>query len=150
MHRMILLAMLVLGHATGLHGQNATIGCGDPMQAGETLAAFGPLFTSQDSAYVTYRTRNGLQQVSASEVFVVSDSTVCASLASRGAELLATAARDDWCTSRWETYFIKAGPYYYIYLAETPPEGTVGGGWYEFVLDAATLANIPLTYAVQW
>lgn len=148
MHPVIVLILLLFGAITPLHAQNVTVGCGAPGDPEASLAAYAPLFTSDDSAAVKYRTNNNLQRVSPTETVAVTDSATCARLAERASELLLSAAGDYWSNAEWETFSIRAGPYFYVYIFEVPVPGKVSG-WYDFVLDAHTLDEIPTPYAFQ-
>lgn len=147
MHRLTLLLLGILLSHGSLRAQNLTVGCGvaDEIE----LAEFASLFTSDDSLAVKFRMENSLRRVSPDETVAVPDSITCERLAERATELLQAAAWDYWSTAEWLTYAVRVGPYYYIYIAEMPRAGWVGGGSYRFVLDAVTLEEIPTPYGFQ-
>jgi hypothetical protein len=147
---LILLLLAFVAAPTLLRAQNVTVGCGDTKQVDATLEEFGPLFTSEDPDSARYRIENNLRKVSPPEIVAVPDSATCERVAERATELLRLAAWDYWSSARWETYTLRAGPYFFVLIAEIPAQGTVGGGGYTFVLDAATLEEIPTPYSRIW
>jgi hypothetical protein len=150
MHPLILPVLAILSLPSVVAGQNVTIGCGDPAQVQATLEEFGPLFTSADPDSARFRVENNLRQVNPGEIVAVPDSATCVQLANRATDLLRAVAWDYWSSAQWETSSIRVGPYYYVYVGEVPAPGTVGSGTYEFVLDAATLEEIPTPYSRIW
>jgi hypothetical protein len=112
------------------------------------LAEFADRFTSADSVFAEYRSRNGFRPVEPSDPReAVTDPTVCENLAGRIEAALQARTWEYWGTVSRRTYFMRLGPYYFVYVRGLVPAGSVGSGGYTyFMFDAVTLDELPLVY----
>jgi hypothetical protein len=109
---------------------------------------YAPRFTGADSTNAEYRLRNGLGVVAETEpIGAVTDTAVCNDLATKIESSLRANVWQYWGTVRRETYFMRFGPYYFVYVRGLLPEGSVGSeGFTYFVFDAATRNELPLVF----
>ena len=123
-------------------------GCGDSVENAEMIAELADRFTNADSFYVDYRSRNGFRTVVETEpIGPITDLAVCEDLAGRIESSLQATVWQYWGTVHRETYFMRFGPYYFVYVRGLLPEGVVGSeGYTYFVFDTVTLDELPLAF----